>query len=692
MTKQTRSSRARLAARALAQSLTTALSLAGLFLGACAPLEPAACPEQPPPPPKVATTAPTPTPAPVVKPVGYTGLGLSSVDPEILRRYAPTPLPSDLTRRIQAMLDVRGPAAGRLSPDGKSLYFTWTVTGQRQIWRVDGPQRFPTQLTGGEDPTLLADITPNGKYLVLSRDRKGEENPGLYLQDPKGGALTMVQHKPKVQTQHNFVTDDSKYLYFRSNDIKENAYAIYRYDLQKKERELVFDQDGIWSAVDYRPDGRLLLAKEVGSNMAEFFELDPKTKALTPLFGQGEREDYNAEYGAADGEVIVHTPKIGEYRRLYSWKAGKLTPISPEMKFDVASFSIDRKKQRILYLVNEDGYMRLRGLDARTYKELKLPALPQADHVFFSATTPDGRYTTVSVDPGSSPPQSFVVDWQTNKLLAWHTPSTPEVDATKFVRPTLEFFPARDGTKIPMFVRRPVACDKPCPVIVEFHGGPEGQSLAGWDPRAQVAVDAGFVYVEPNVRGSDGYGKSWIHADDGKKRLDVVTDIEDCAKFIRQSWAEGGKAPKIGIWGGSYGGYSALIGMTMFAGAYDAGAEFVGISNLLTFLQNTAPYRRILRISEYGDPEKDKEALVQLSPITHLEKVKGPMLLMQGANDPRVPVGEAIQVHNALEEKKLPSQLIIFADEGHGAQKRENQVFVMGHMVRFFQEHLKGKK
>jgi dipeptidyl aminopeptidase/acylaminoacyl peptidase len=690
MIEKPRYSRARLAARALQIPLTTAL--AALLVGGCAPAEPAACPEQPPPPPTAAKPAPAPVATPLDKPVGYTGLGVASVDPEILKRYAPTPLPSDLSRRIQAMLDVRSAAPGALSPDGKSLYFTWTVTGQRQVWRVDGPQRFPIQVTGGEDPTLLAEITPDGKYLVLSRDRKGEENPGLYLQDAKGGALTLVQHKPKVQTQLSFVTDDSKYIYFRSNDIKENAYAIYRYDVQKKERELLFDQDGIWLAVDYRPDGRLLLAKEVGSNMAEYFELDPKTKALTALFGQGEREDYEAKYGAADGEVIVQTPKIGEYRRLYSWKAGKLTPISPEMNFDVAAFSIDRKKQRILYLANEGGYMRLRGLDAKTHKELKLPAIPQADHVFFSATTPDGRFTTVSVDPGNAPPQSYVVEWQTGKLVAWHSPSTPEIDATKFVRPTLESYPARDGTKIPMFVWRPAACDKPCPVIVEFHGGPEGQALAGWNARAQIAVQAGFVFVAPNVRGSDGYGKTWIHADDGKKRLDVVTDIEDCAKFIRQSWAEGGKAPKIGIWGGSYGGYSALMGMTMFAGAYDAGAEFVGISNLLTFLQNTAPYRRILRISEYGDPEKDKEALVQLSPLTHLGKVKGPMLLMQGANDPRVPVGEAIQVHDALEAKKLPSQLIIFADEGHGAQKRENQVFVNGHMVRFFQEHLQGKK
>ncbi|NUQ78692.1 MAG: S9 family peptidase [Polyangiaceae bacterium] len=590
------------------------------------------------------------------------------------------------------MLDVRSAHAGRLSPDGKSLYFSWTVTGQRQVWRVDGPQRFPIQVTGGEDPTLLTDITPDGKYLVLSRDRKGEENPGLYLQDVKGGPLTMVQHKPKVQTQLNFVTDDSKHIYFRANDIKENAYAIYRYDLQKKERELVFDQDGIWSAVDYRPDGRLLLAKEVGSNMAEYFEYDPKTKSLTALFGQGEREDYEAKYGAADGEVIVQTPKIGEYRRLYSFKAGKLTPISPEMKFDVAHFAIDRKKQRILYQVNEGGYLKFRALDAKTYKEIKVPTFPQADHVFFAATTPDGRYTTVSADLGNAPPPGYVYEWQTNKLVSWHTPSTPEMDASKFVRPTLEHYPARDGTKIPMFVWRPAACDKPCAVIVEFHGGPEGQAFAGWNGRAQIAVDAGFVYVTPNVRGSDGYGKSWIHADDGKKRLDIITDIEDCAKFIRQSFAEGGKAPKVGIWGGSYGGYSALMGMTMFAGAYDAGVEFVGISNLISFLMNTAPYRRILRISEYGDPEKDKEILKQLSPLTHLEKVKGPMLLMQGANDPRVPVGEAIQVHEALSAKKLPSQLMIFPDEGHGAQKRENQVLVLGHMVRFFQEHLQGKK
>jgi len=140
--------------------------------------------------------------------------------------------------------------------------------------------------------------------------------------------------------------------------------------------------------------------------------------------------------------------------------------------------------------------------------------------------------------------------------------------------------------------------------------------------------------VEPNVRGSDGYGKTWYHADDGPKRLDIITDIEDCARHIRKAWAVSGKAPRVGIVGGSYGGYSSLIGMTMFGGAYDVGVDIVGISNFLTFLNNTAPYRRALRVSEYGDPEKDREALIKLSPLTYLDRLKGPLLIIQGANDP----------------------------------------------------------
>jgi dipeptidyl aminopeptidase/acylaminoacyl peptidase len=205
-------------------------------------------------------------------------------------------------------------------------------------------------------------------------------------------------------------------------------------------------------------------------------------------------------------------------------------------------------------------------------------------------------------------------------------------------------------------------------------------------------VDAGFVYVEPNVRGSDGYGRTWLDADNGPKRLDVIGDLRDAGAWIRANWGRNGKAPKVGVTGGSYGGYATLVAMTMFAGTYDAGAAEVGISNLETFLRNTAPYRRILRISEYGDPDKDAEALKKLSPVTYLDRVNAPLLVIQGVNDPRVPAGEAIQIHDLLEKRGVASRLILFADEGHGASKRANQVLSVGHVIRFFEENLKGAK
>ena len=202
-------------------------------------------------------------------------------------------------------------------------------------------------------------------------------------------------------------------------------------------------------------------------------------------------------------------------------------------------------------------------------------------------------------------------------------------------------------------------------------------------------VDAGFVYAQPNVRGSSGYGKTWLHSDNGPKRLEVITDIEDAARHVRSAWAKNGVSPRVGVSGGSYGGYATLMAMTYFAGAFDAGVQQVGISNLTTFLANTAPYRRQLRISEYGDPVIDKDALAQLSPITYVDRLRAPLLSIQGVNDPRVPVGEALQIYNELERRKVPGGLILFPDEGHGQTRRDNRALAIGHTIAFFDKYLK---
>jgi dipeptidyl aminopeptidase/acylaminoacyl peptidase len=624
----------------------------------------------------------------------YSGHGAESVPPEVLARFRAAPLPSAVTRRVQSLLDVRAPGAGVLSPDGKRLFFSWNVTGVRQVWRIDGPDRFPVQLTGGEDATGVVGITRDGKTLIISRDQKGEENPGLYLQSVEGGPLIVVQHKPKVQTEALHLSSDGAFLYFRANDVTPESYAIYRYAFATKSIEKVFGEPGIWTLAD-RDDKaqRLLLYKQVGSNMNEVFEFDEVKKALSPLFGVDEREDYEAIYGAGD-DVVVLTPKFGEFRRLFTFDRAKKTwtPLSGDEKWDILTFGADEQRTRLLVTRNEGGYLRAGAFDLKTKKAQKLPKLPDADLFTWGSTTPDGRYTVFSVDPGTSPAESWVLDHKSGKSLRWHRPSAPEVDLSSFARASLESYPARDGTAIPAFVRRPAACQKattPCPVIVEFHGGPESQTRAGFSARAQLFVDAGFIVVQPNVRGSDGYGKTWIHADDGPKRKAVVTDIEDAAIWAKKAFAVSGKTPKVGVFGGSYGGYSVLAAMTMFAGSYDAGVEVVGISNLVTFLENTAPYRRALRISEYGDPVKDRDVLLDLSPTTHVDKIKGPLLLIQGATDPRVPVGEALQMFEVMQKKKLGAEMIVFPDEGHGVQKRENAVLMLGHALAFFEKHLK---
>ncbi len=668
-------------------------ALAATSVTACAPDKPPVTVIAPPVsqvPPSMQPEPATATSRPPEK--GYSGHGAESLSPEVIAKFAPPALPPELSRKIQSMLDVRAPSSGVLSPDGKRLFFTWAVTGVSHVWRLDGPQRFPVQMTGGEDATGIAAVSPDGKYIVLSRDRKGEEYPGLYLQSVEGGPLTAIQHKPKVQTILGFVADDSKSIYFRANDKKPDAYAIYKYDVASKKSELVFDEDGLWSVDDHRPDGRMLLAKHTGGSSEEYFELEPKTKKLTPLFGQGEKEEYEARYARDPNEVLVITRKLADFSRLYRWSAGKFTPVTPEMAHDVEGFRVDRARDHVFYETNDGGFTRLGALDGKTYKEAKIPAFPGADHVIIASTTDDGKYAVLSVGTSKAPSQSHVLEWSTGKIMQWHLPSAPEIETTRFAPALLESYPARDGTKIPMFVRRPEGCDKaadPCPVIVAFHGGPEGQARPGFSTRAQIFVDAGFVYAEPNVRGSEGYGKRWAHADDGPKRLAVITDIEDASKFVRASWAKNGKAPKVGIFGGSYGGYATLVGMTMFAGAYDAGASVVGISSLVTFLENTAPYRRALRSSEYGELEKDHDALVKLSPITYIDKVQAPLIVLQGANDPRVPAGEALQIREALEARHVPNTLIIFPDEGHGSQRRENRVLEIGHVLQFFQTYLK---
>ncbi|MBC7465258.1 MAG: prolyl oligopeptidase family serine peptidase [Bdellovibrio sp.] len=631
----------------------------------------------------------------------YSGLGAESVSPETLKKYAPPALPAEMANKLKKMFDISSPGMGMLSPDKKTLYFTWRVTGQSHVWKIDGPKSFPVQLTSGLDAVTISEVAPNGKFLILSKDVNGEENPGLFKLDLKTGLIEELYRQKKVQVGLSFITDDSEYIYYTANNKKPESYSIYKMKLADKSVETVYDGDGVWGISDEKNNGAsLLLYKYLGSKQNEFYEFDAKTKKLTPILGQNEKEEYDISYSANPNEFLVLTNKLGNFKKLYKYnpKAAKpeLESITKDLNFDVSGFSIDHKRTRIVYNINRDGYTELQAMSAKNFKPIQIPKFPGADHVFAGKTTRDGQMTMLGIVTSKAPRMGYSYDWASKKLTQWVVPSAPEVDLSKFSVSELMSYQTRDGIKIPMFVRFPEKCKltinlkTDCPVVVHFHGGPEGQSEPGFSTMAQAFVNEGFIFAEPNVRGSDGYGKAWIAMDNGPLRENVIGDIEDASIWIKNNWTKtNGDKLQVGVMGWSYGGYSTLMAMTRFAGAYEAGVALVGMSNLVSFLNNTAPYRRILRISEYGDPVKDKDALMKLSAVTYLDRVKSPLMIVQGANDPRVPVGEALQIKEALDKKKIPSQLIVFADEGHGSAKKENQILEIGNTLEFFKKHLK---
>jgi dipeptidyl aminopeptidase/acylaminoacyl peptidase len=625
----------------------------------------------------------------------YSGHGTDSVSAETLAKYAAPALPPAMANKLTKMMEVAAPGMGMLSPDKKTLYFSWKVTGQNHVWKIDGPQKFPVQLTSGADAVFLREVSPDGKFLILSKDVNGQENPGVYKMDVKTGDMTELYRKEKVQVSSSFITSDSKYLFITANDKKPDSYSTYKMNIATKELQLIYEGDGNWYVADQLKDGQtLLFVKYIGGRINEWYKYDVASKKMEPILGQGEGNDYDVSFSANKDEYIILTAQ-DDFKKIYSYKNKKYKLLTDSaLHFDVSGMSMDYKRTRITYEVNRDGYTELRAMDAKTFKPIEIPKFKEADHVISGSTTRDGRTTMLGIVTAKAPRVSYSYDWATKKLTQWVLPSAPEVDLSTFAQAELMYYQAQDKTHIPMFVRFPKGCkeSKDCPVIVHFHGGPEGQSQPGFSTTLQTMVDSGFIVVEPNVRGSDGYGKKWIDMDNGPLRENVITDIPDAANWIKANWKnKSGLSPKIGVMGWSYGGYATLMAMTRFAGSYDAGVALVGMSNLVTFLMNTAPYRRILRISEYGDPVKDVEALKKLSAVTYVDQVKSPLMIIQGANDPRVPVGEAIQMHELMQKKGLKSELIIFGNEGHGSAKKENQILEIGNTVEFFKKHLNNR-
>jgi dipeptidyl aminopeptidase/acylaminoacyl peptidase len=623
------------------------------------------------------------------------------------------------TPDIRPYLEIRTASPTGWSPDGRRLLVSSDLPGTAQVHRLDldADARLPVaaedlrQLTAFAEPTgagyLPADPTGEGRTrLLLATDRGGNERHQLFTADdgPDEPYRGPDDLEPLVVDADHIhrpggVTRDGRTLAYATNRGDGVAFDTWTRDLVSGEERRVYASGGWTGPGGFSPDGRFLAVSEVttqpGDNQVHLVDLHAATGAPAGPGVHGVLElaphDEPATVGTPawlpDGSAFFFSTDVG--REFVSIARG-----TPDGRWEVvvepgwdAGCAVDWQGRHLLVVWNEDGLTRAELRDPVTLEATRSVPLPGEGVAGGFRFSKDGRYLAFTYTSALVPGDVWRYDTDTDRLERL-TVSPNEVDPAAFVEPELVRFPSFDGLEIPAFVYRPARDEAagPLPVVVVIHGGPESQYRPSFAPVTQYLVAHGFAVVAPNVRGSTGYGRRYQHLDDVEKRLDSVADLAALHDWLRtQPDLDEGRAA---LYGGSYGGYMTLAGLAMQPDRWAAGVDIVGMSNLVTFLENTADWRRAFREREYGSLEHDRELLLEASPITHVEQLRAPLFIVHGANDPRVPLSEAEQIHEVLTEQGVRCELLVYDDEGHGLSKLPNRLDAYPRIAAFLHDVL----
>jgi dipeptidyl aminopeptidase/acylaminoacyl peptidase len=446
---------------------------------------------------------------------------------------------------------------------------------------------------------------------------------------------------------------------------------------------------------DWSADGKqLLIGEYVSINDSKLHVLDVASGQITQLTT---KSNTLVAYGSGsflkDGSVIALSDKDSQWRRLVriDAKTGRETPLIKNQSWDVEEYDIDPAEQVIVYALNEDGFSKLYALDLASGTSAPLPNLPNPGIVGGIKFHPQGGRIAFTLNSSKTPGDIYTLTLGTPRYLRWTESEVGPLDTATFRDPSLMRWKSFDGREISAIVYRPDPEKFPGarPAIINIHGGPEAQSRPTFQSRTNYLInELGITVIYPNVRGSEGYGKDYLMLDNGMKREDSVKDIGALIDALGKDSAV--DKARIGVTGGSYGGYMTLASMTFYSDKLRAGLEVVGISNFVTFLKNTNPYRVDLRRVEYGDERDPKMAafLQKISPLTNVGKIKIPLMVVTGANDPRVPASEADQIVEAVRKQGGSAWHLLGKDEGHGFRKKANIDFQFWSSLMFWQEHL----
>jgi dipeptidyl aminopeptidase/acylaminoacyl peptidase len=600
--------------------------------------------------------------------------------------------PDDLEAAVARMARIGGSRSPSFSPDGKRIAFISDLSGVPQVWMVPSEGGEPRQVTRLEDQVRGVEWSPDGKWLAYSVAPGGGLNEQIYLLQPDG------QAPPRLITEGGQVNNQlagwsGPWLRFSANPKDPGSLDAYTYDSRTGELKLVAVNPGIGRLTDLSQDGRRAIVQRVKSRGdSNLYLIDipsGREQLITPHTPPGA---YAEGRFSPDGLTIYlasnhESDRIG-LERVAIGKDGRPGPIqriADREGAELDDFGINDQGTVAAVVWNVGGRSELGFLDLASLKFTPGPALPGeiVNSLEFSA---DGRSLLLALAGSKLPLDVWVLDIASGKLRQVTRTPLEGVALDSLVAPELVTFPAHDGLQLSGWLYRSVG-KAPGPVVISFHGGPEGQERPSFNATYQALLSRGIGVFAPNVRGSAGFGKKFVNLDNGALRVNGVKDIKACVDFlIGRGIADPGR---IGIMGGSYGGYMTMAGLTEYPDLFAAGANLFGIVNFETFFAQTQPWMAAISTIEYGDPVKEKDLLRQLSPLHKLERVKAPTLVLHGANDTNVPVVEAEQVVDNLKKRGVAVEYVLFPDEGHGFRKTPNRVRSAVSIVRWFERHLK---
>lgn len=598
-------------------------------------------------------------------------------------------IPASLPQTLSRYQNIRSARFAGWSEDSRHIFIKTRFGLVKQLHRVDVPGGARYQLTYGREPIGEVVGQPNNHQLAFTRDKGGDEFDQVFLLDSENGMTRMLSDGSALNNRMAW-DRQGRHLAYRSTRRNGRSNDIWIQNVESTDNATLLhkaDDGALWKPVDFSRDGQKVLIQQfISVADSRIYVKDMNTGALRLLAGNAENPASNiaAGFDRTDNYVLFVTNQRNDEAELASINLNgpaDITFVSSRGGWDISRFTLSPDRKRGVFISNEGGVSRLYLLDPErmTYKLVDSIPLGLLSDLVFS---PDSKKLGMTLNSASSPNDAFVLDLGRKpltykKLTRWTYSEVGGLDTRKFSMPVAVNFPSpvddqRGVIPIPAFVYLPPG-DGPFPVIIHVHGGPENQFRPHFNSDFQLWIDQlGAAVIAPNIRGSLGYGPEYITLDNGYQRESAVQDIGALLDWIAQQPLL--DENRVAVIGASYGGYIALASAVHFSDRLRASVDRLGISNFVTFLENTQDYRRELRRAEYGD-ERDPEMrafLERISPLNNTDKIKIPLFVQQGQNDPIVPMSESEQMVTALREQGQTVWYMNAMNEGHGFHKKEN--------------------